>query len=172
LVAQQKPKFVEFLQSVRYLEAEPAMPAGHPDIGALPVSTPTGPAAGTPQWNVPADWTPAAAGQFLAAKFTVAGGKATVNVSTSPSDGGGLAANVNRWRKQLGLGELTGDELAKSVSTAGTVSLVEMNGTKAALVGAIVTQPGQTWFYKLMGDPAAVAAQKDAFRKFVEDAKY
>jgi hypothetical protein len=172
LVAQQKPKFVEFLQSVRFLEAEPAMPAGHPDVGAMPVTQATGPAAGTPQWNVPADWAAAAAGQFLAAKFTSAGGKAAVNISTSPGDGGGLAANVNRWRKQLGLGELSANELTKSVTTAGSISMVEMTGEKAGLVGAIVTQPSQTWFYKLMGDPAVVAAQKDAFRKFVEEAKY
>jgi hypothetical protein len=163
LVAQQKPAFVDFLKSVRFLEAEPAGV-----VAAVPAATP----AGTPQWNLPAGWTSAPAGQFLAAKFLIAGGKAAVNISTSPGDGGGLAANVNRWRKQLGLGEVTGDEIAKSVTTAGEVSAVELSGAKAALVGAIVTRPGQTWFYKLMGDAPVVAAQKDAFRQFVHEARY
>jgi len=31
---------------------------------------------------------------------------------------------------------------------------------------------GQTWFYKLMGNPAVVTAQKAAFIQFVQSAKY
>jgi hypothetical protein len=161
-VTQQKPAFVAFLKSIRFLTDEaPAAPAAA--------------TAGAPQWKVPPAWKEAPAGQFLFAKYTIGdggGGQAAVNISTSPGDGGGLAANVDRWRKQLGLGEVTGDELAKSVTIAGPVSFVEMNGAKAALVGAIVSQPGQTWFYKLMGDTNVVAAQKDAFVKFVEGVKY
>ena len=112
-------------------------------------------------------------GQFLVAKFTIAGdGQASVNVSTSAGDGGGLAANVNRWRKQIGLGELTGDEVAQSVKTIGPVTFVEMRGQKASLVGAIVLQPGQAWFYKLMGDAPVVTAQQEAFIKFVQGVRY
>jgi len=151
LVDGQKPVFIEFLQSVQF-------------GGDTAVSG--------PKWDVPADWTEAPAGQFLFAKFTMAGGQAAVNVSTSPGDGGGLAANVNRWRKQLGLGELTGDELAKSVATSDGVTVVEMAGEHASLVAAVVTQPGKVWFYKLMGDAPVVAAQKDAFMKFVREVKY
>jgi hypothetical protein len=135
--------------------------------------------AGTPQWNAPADWTTAPAGQFLVAKYNIEGGKAAVNISSSAGDGGGLAANVNRWRKQLGLGELAGDELAKAVTKPSEqLALVEMSGTDArtgqpaVLVGALVFRPGQSWFYKLMGDAQVVAAQRDAFVKFVQEVKY
>jgi hypothetical protein len=83
-----------------------------------------------------------------------------------------LAANVNRWRKQLGLSELAGDEVAKSVKTIGPVTFVEMRGQNATLVGAIVPQPGQAWFYKLMGDAPVVAAQQEAFIKFVQGVQY
>jgi hypothetical protein len=183
LVAQQKPAFIEFLKSVRFLNAEPAMPAGHPDMGAMAAGMPAeatpGPQAGGPQWNVPAGWTEAPAGQFLFAKYSIEGGKAAVNISTSPGDGGGVAANVNRWRKQLGLaGELAGDDLAKSIKTINDVAFIEISGTDAKrgqaaeLVGAIVLRPRQAWFYKLMGDPAVVAAQRAAFTKFVQEAKY
>ena len=56
--------------------------------------------------------------------------------------------------------------------------LVDMSGTdartgqKLRLVGAIVPQASQTWFYKLMGSTAVVEAQKNAFTKFVQTAKY
>jgi len=143
------------------------------------------PSEGTPQWTAPPDWKEVPGGQFLVAKFTIAGtgnAQAAVNVSSSAGNGGGLAANVNRWRKQLGLGELSAEELAKTAKTidtpTGKVTLVEMSGTDArsgqpaSLVGAIALQPGQAWFYKLMGDSTIVAAQKEAFSKFVQEVKY
>lgn len=46
------------------------------------------------------------------------------------------------------------------------------SGQKARLVAAIVPQPERTWFYKLMGNEAVVASQKDAFTKFVQTTKY
>jgi hypothetical protein len=147
---------VAFLKSVQFADGEAALAEPTDD--------------GKPQWTVPSGWKEVSGGQFLVAKFTVAG--AAVNVSSSAGNGGGLAANVNRWRKQLGLSELAGDELAKSVKTSDAVSFVEMSGQNTALVGAIVLRPGQTWFYKLMGDAATVAAQKDAFIKFVQGVKY
>ncbi|MCG3148375.1 MAG: hypothetical protein PCFJNLEI_01818 [Verrucomicrobiae bacterium] len=155
-VAEQKPAFIEFLRTLQF--------------GG---STPPPPTAGNPRWAPPADWTEVAGGQFLVAKFTIGGTQAAINVSSSVGDGGGLSANVNRWRRQLGLGELAGPELAKSVTMLpGGIAFVEMRGEREAVVGAVVTQPGQTWFYKLVGDPAVVAAQKDAFTKFVRGVQY
>ena len=148
LVAQQKPVFVRFLSSVQFATADNER-----------------------RWPVPVGWQEVPGGQFLVAKFAIAGG-ASVNVSSSAGNGGGLAANVNRWRKQLGLDEMAGDQIAKSVTTSGEVTLVTLTGANASLVGAIVTRPGQTWFYKLMGDAKIVAAQKDAFIKFVNEVKY
>ncbi len=61
---------------------------------------------GQPNWQVPAGWQEVSGGQFLVAKFNLTGDNgatAAVNVSSSNGDGGGLAANVNRWRGQLGL---------------------------------------------------------------------
>ena len=53
-----------------------------------------------------------------------------------------------------------------------------MSGTDARtsqptrLVGVVVSQPGQTWFYKLMGDAKVVESQKAAFTQFVQGVKY
>jgi hypothetical protein len=56
--------------------------------------------------------------------------------------------------------------------------MVDMTGTdsktgkKARLVGIIVPQVSDTWFYKLMGDPQIVEQQKDTFIKFIQTAKF
>ncbi len=200
LVEQQKPAFVSFLGTLNFAasQAQPQMPAGHPDIGdmgnasTLPAGHPdvgsmtepsAGPVstAGQPTWQVPADWKAVSAGQFLVAKFMIIdpkGATAAVNVSSAPGDGGGLAPNVNRWRGQLGLAPA--DEISTTIFAVpnGQAQMVDFSGTNAKtgqsaqLVGIMVTQPGQTWFYKLMGDPIVVAAQKDAFTQFVKGVKY
>ena len=191
LVAQQKPAFIELLSSFQFssTEASAGLPPSHPPIDGIPPAS-AGPAIsseGKPNWQTPSDWKEIPGGQFLVAKFMIGGGgesgpTAAVNVSTSAGDGGGLAANVNRWRKQLGLNEVSADELARTVKTietsAGQATIVEINGTDArsgqpaSLVGAMMTQSGQTWFYKLMGDAKVVEGQKDSFTKFVQTVKY
>ena len=196
LVAQQKPAFIEFLKSVSFNSAgtQGGLPASHPPVGSasMPLTSadtaaaPTGPGSeGKPAWQVPAGWQETAAGQFLVAKFMVAGpdnGQAAVNVSMSQGDGGGLALNVNRWRGQLGLSPLAGAELNKEVTSVdtsdGKASVVDFSGKdgrtgqNARLIAAIVPQGERTWFYKLMGNEQVVQAQKDAFTKFIQTAKY
>ena len=199
LVAQQKPAFIAYLKtfeagtttaaagnpvSLPPMETG-ALPPGHPDIGAAPSADAEVSHEGQPKWEVPSGWKEISGGQFLVAKFLLSGGaegQAAVNVSMSAGEGGGLQENVNRWRRQLGLGPLSADELAKAVHTLETsgakASVVEMSGTDAKtaqptrLVGVIVPQAGQTWFYKLMGDGQVVEAEKGAFMKFVQSAKY
>jgi hypothetical protein len=74
------------------------------------------------------------------------------------------------------------DELSKMVGSIdfanGQAQVVDFIGTDsktgkpARLIGAVVPQNGQTWFYKLMGDEQIVAQQKDAFTKFIQSANY
>jgi hypothetical protein len=112
---------------------------------------------------------------------TDSAGQADVSISKFPGDVGGLPANVNRWRKQLGLPELGENEAAKSAEmvevngkkNAYMVDLKGMNartGKQARMVALGVPRGGDTWFYKLIGDDAVVAKEKDAFLKFVVSA--
>jgi hypothetical protein len=191
LVEQQKPAFVAFLKSLNFAAAPAptALPSGHPAIGdtgmgASPAAAPVS-SEGKPNWQVPAGWQEVSAGQFLVAKFMLTGdGSATaaVNVSSAAGEGGGLTSNVNRWRGQLGVAPLSDDDVTKSVTAidvaGGKASLVDMSGVDARtgqptrLVGVIVPQSGQTWFYKLMGDAKVVESQKAAFTQFVQGVKY
>jgi len=193
LVEKQKANFIAFLKSVDFDKpATPAtmdlsqLPASHPAIPGMNSAAPATPAVDTaskPTWTVPADWKEGQLAQFLVAKFVIQNGTASaaVNVSQLEGDGGGLAANVNRWRKQLGQSTISDDEVAKlpTIDANGVkATVVEISGTDARssqpanLVGVVLPLNSQTWFYKLMGDANIVAAQKDAFIKFVQSAKY
>lgn len=193
LVENQKANFIAFLKSVQFDKpVAPTtldlsqLPASHPTIpGVMPAdqTTPAADTGKTPTWTVPADWQAGPLAQFLVAKFIIQKGDATaaVNVSSLAGDGGGLLPNINRWCGQLGQPPLTDTDLAKlpTIDASGTkATLVQINGTDArsgkpaSLAGVVLPLNGQTWFYKLMGDPNVVAAQKNAFIQFVQSAKY
>jgi len=170
-VASQKQNFLQFLKSVSFVENAPAQIAAAPTIQGE---------SGKSIWTIPPDWKQTDPGVMLFAKFSVISGdgNADVNVSELAGEGGGLAANVNRWRGQLGLQPIS-EILTSSIDVVGgNAQVVDLSGTDsktgkpARLVGAIVPRSGQTWFYKLMGDPQIVAQQKDAFIKFIQSAKY
>ena len=179
-VASQKPGFIQFLKSVSFNES-PAVPS-HPLVAP---ETSSAENSGKPVWTVPSDWQEVPPSEFLLAEYAVAGtngAKADVNVAMLNGEGGGVLPNVNRWRGQLGLPPVTEENLpamTSSITVAGEqTTVVDMTGTdaktgqKARLIGVILPQAGQTWFYKLMGDEQLVGQQKEAFTKFIQSAKY
>jgi hypothetical protein len=190
LVEKNKPAFLAFLRSVDFQgSTAPAamdltqLPPSHPAVPGMSPETPT--AAGTtPSWTVPPDWKAGELMQFLVARYVIHGaGDATaaVNVSQLDGTGGGLLANLNRWRNQLGQPAIAADDAAKlpTIDASGTQGvLADFSGTDARtgkparLIGVVLPFNGQTWFYKLMGDPDLVGQQKDALIKFVQSAQY
>ena len=188
-VASQKNNFLQFLKSFQFSDNTPAsaqIAAPAVDMAAVgAAATPAVPTDVNSMWTVPAGWQSVTPSQFLLAQFTIqtGGAQAEVNVSQLAGEGGGLMANVNRWRRQLGLPPVSQEEdFSKMVDSltvpGGQAQVVDFNGTNAKngqvarLVGVVLPQNGQTWFYKLMGDPGVVAAQKDAFFKFIQSARY
>ncbi len=178
-VREQKPAFLQFLKSISF-GGETA------SAGSFQLLSPENSAATARNSanEIPPDWKEAPPTQFVTAKYVVAGAgdtKAEVSVSTLGGDGGGLLANVNRWRGQLSLPPISEADLTKQSSSldaaTGKATVVDLSGTdktgrKARLIGAVAPQAGQTCFFKLMGDPEVVEAQKAAFAKFVQTAKY
>jgi hypothetical protein len=154
----QKPAFMDFLKSIS-IKDTPAESA----IATEPKKF---------AWQVPAGWTQAAPGQMQAARFTVGDGKADVFVSVFPNSTGGTLANVNRWRRQLGLNEVTEADL-KSIaspldpSTPDAV-LVDMKNGGKRMLGAIVPRGEEWWFYKLLGEATAVGAEREHFIQFAK----
>ena len=160
VVAAEKPTFLEFLKSIHINETS----AATPDAGAT----------GRFKWAVPDQWRAVPPGQMQVAKFNVPaqdGAKADVTVSIFPSDTGGTLANVNRWRKQVGLAEIGESDLAPLITPlepGSAAVLVDLVNDKKRLLGAIVPRGNEWFFYKLLGDAAAVTAARDSFIEFVK----
>lgn len=174
LVEAQKPAFIAFLKSIKITEAPAAAPGPVAAAGA-------GDSATASKWNAPADWKAVPLGQMQIAKFLVPdkdSAKADVAISVFPNATGGTLANVNRWRNQIGLppaGEGDLAQLAKPLDEKNPDALlVDMTNSenKRQLIGAIVPRGGQWYFFKLLGEAAAVAPQKEAFTKFVQTSNY
>ena len=191
LVVQQKPPFIEFLKSVSFpaATAQAQLPPSHPPIDAGSMAGQAGPAASSalakPNWTVPSDWKEVSGGQFLVAKFVLPGRGdvlTAINVSKSTGDGGGLLANLNRWRNQISLQPVTEADLATQVQSldlpGGKGTLADISGQdaktgqKTRVLAVVVPRPGETWFYKLMGDAQVAQQEKDAFMKFVQGVQY
>jgi hypothetical protein len=199
LVAEQKPQFLAWLKSVDTGggtggSAEPA-PEASSAAPAAPVSgtasaAPAGSAGlsgsvagggtdGLPNWQVPSGWKAAGPKPMRLASFDIpdAAGNGDVSISKLNGDGGGLLANVNRWRGQVGLAPLEASALAANstaLTTAGGDSgtWVELKGADKTILGAIVARDGVSWFFKMTA-PASVAVQnREAFEKFVRSVRF
>jgi hypothetical protein len=190
-VAGQRPAFEQFLKSVTLPSGMVAEAGVEPmqfdnPHRFLSTNAKESPSENSekPIWIAPPDWREVPPSQFLLAKFEVGAPEDQTDVSVSMfgGTGGGVLANVNRWRRQLGLEPVDESGLAKLTSSVetdgGTAVFVDLKGTNAKtgsverMVAAIVPQGGQTWFYKLAGNESTVEKEKETFRKFVQTVKY
>lgn len=165
---------------------EPASIAGAssaPAVSTPPVSAPAvvppAEADGSPlAWTTPPHWQEKPASPARLASLAVRGpdgAEAELAITTFPGDVGGEFANVNRWRGQVGLPP------AAAAEVAGLVTRLEHNGLQFAVVdlpggtqrllGAIVPHGSHTWFFKLLGPEAVVAAEKPVFLNFLQSVR-
>lgn len=194
LVTEQKPKFRDFLKSLTFHSAgahsgaaqvaqdQPGSPGGTLPVGPAQPPAPTPLAA--PTWEVPPAWQEVPPTSMLLAKFNVSGAndsKADITVSAFPGNTGGMFANVNRWRNQIGLGPISETELTKSTTEldvngqqAVLVDMSNQTGAKQSdrIIAVVLPRGGHTWFFKMLGDGALIEQQKAAFIKFVQSVRF
>ncbi len=103
------------------------------------------------------------------------GVEADLSITAFPGATGGLEANLNRWRGQVGLAPASADEVTQAVEKfeANGLSfiLVDYAGNGSRLLGAIIPYGGNSWFFKLTGPDALVTGQKAAFTEFLHTVK-
>jgi hypothetical protein len=105
------------------------------------------------------------------------GSKAEIAVTVFPGNVGGLTANVNRWRGQIGLAPASGDDIAASAKPAKVGGLESQrfvmvsNDGKKGLDAVMTPHKGATWFFKMSGDAAAVAAHGAALVAFLAESQ-
>ena len=90
-----------------------------------------------PTFKAPKGWDALDAGQFATARFRVGEGETAVTITLTAlsGDGGGLTANVNRWRAQVGLKELDEKEVLKVLQP------IEVDGIGGHALDATGTLP-------------------------------
>ena len=190
LVAEQKPQFLAWLKSVdtggsggesvpEASSAAPAAPAAPAASTGSSGSVAGGAADGLPNWQVPSGWKAAGPKPMRLASFDIpdAAGNGDISISKLAGDGGGLLANVNRWRGQVGLAPLEASALSansKAVATAGgdNGTWVELVGSEKTILGAIVVRGDVSWFFKMTAPAAVAARNREAFEQFVRSIRF
>jgi hypothetical protein len=161
-----------------------AMPAGMgtgPD-GRTPDGSdvPPPPRSGGLRWTLPTGWTESAGGQmrYATLKPPVAG-RVDASVVVLPGPAGGELANVNRWRNQIGLPPIDDATLARArkvVKTkAGPLHVYDFTSDgdpRNRVVAGLTSAKGDTWFVKLNGDAAAVAAARADFLELLGSLRF
>jgi hypothetical protein len=170
-VTAQKTAFLDFLKTVKITPGSPTETVAENKAPAEDAAPPV-------HMIAPQGWKAETPGQMQVAKFTVDkdGSKADVSVSVFPSDTGGTLANVNRWRRMLGLSDVDEAGLQECTSKFGDATidgapgavLADLSNDNRRLLGAIVPREGRWWFYKMVGDAPVVNAEHDAFVQFVK----
>ncbi len=123
-------------------------------------------------WHPPAAWREEAAVGFRRGSFKLGptDQAADLSITAFPGPAGGLRENINRWRGQLALPPLAEtEEPAAPLSGAAMPGMlwVELDGGPAGILGGIVTEGAETWFFKLSGPASTLAAVREEFRTFL-----
>ena len=128
-------------------------------------------------WETPASWeteSPPPTARYRPTE------EAQVTVTRLAGEGGGMLANITRWRGQGGLKPLAGEdppEPAVKVTLGGNLlSVFEINapanepGIKSILAG-ILPLDGETWFFKFTAAEAILKKHRGEFLTFLRSVK-
>ncbi len=150
---------------------------------ATPSRPTPSPAASGLTYTSPDGWAKGRTSALRKAAFTVADGEQAVEITAIPlaAAAGDLLPNVNRWRDQVGLGEIKQAELdpqvQKLVVDGENGAYVELIGPQDAnpretILGVVVLHGSQAWFFKLKGDAGLASREKKRFEQFVRSVKF
>jgi hypothetical protein len=121
------------------------------------------------KWTLPEGWHegPSASAMRLAS-FIVSGADGSIVVLSG--DGGGMVANVNRWRGQVGLSPLGADQIEQqAMKDKGALgafrwfSLINKDNPKQAMLVAIIPRSTQTIYVKLVGSESVLKNNQKKF---------
>ncbi len=133
-------------------------------------------------WKTPEGWAQAERSQMRPVNLTFGPAKeGECYLSLLPGGGGGVLANVNRWRKQMGQPDLTEQDLAQLpkktlmgiegvfVSIDGAYTTVGATEAKPdqRMLGIVASMGEAGLFVKMVGPKALVEANAQAFDEFV-----
>jgi hypothetical protein len=129
-------------------------------------------------WTLPAGWVEVAPSTMRMGDFRIATDpEAECYLSALPGEAGGVLANVNRWRQQMGHSALAEEQIAdlpKATLLGREAVLVDLEGVYVGMgqgearagfrmLGLVAGDPAQTVFLKMTGPAPTVAAERVRF---------
>jgi len=131
------------------------------------------------EWTTPSGWEQKAPSSMRYGSFAIPGKNGTqadLSVISLAGDAGGVLANINRWRNQLGLPPITEAQLSGNFTQVDVldakVILVDFAKDKTRMLAAILPHGPSTWFFKMTGDNSLVEAQKTRFTEFLKSLRF
>lgn len=147
-----------------------------PGTAQAPPAPSSAPSATNEQpWTAPDSWR-AVPGErpMRLATYEVpdADGPVEVAITRFPGDVGGMLANINRWRDQIGLGPITEADVPAMLTAFenpgfhGATMLLE--GPRQHMLAASIHEPAadRTWFVRVTASPAAAGRVRAEFEAF------
>ena len=136
------------------------------------------------KFTVPADWKEQPPkSQFVLGEFSIPGEGGIARLTLS-SAGGGIEANVERWRGQFSPGPNDPEARESEIALDGNKgTLVELAGTYTdmfsggtpnrswRMLGAAVPMGQTNYFVKLTGPATTITPRREEFLKFIESAR-
>ncbi|MBD5779716.1 hypothetical protein IEN85_09445 [Pelagicoccus sp. NFK12] len=139
-------------------------------------------------FTAPSGWMESAGNSIRIASYSISKEgypPADFSITSFPGDTGGLVANVNRWRGQIGLAPWSPEKVAAATrilkNPAGLEFKVfelkpesdaEKTVSEEWIRVAIMEQGGKSFFFKLKGDAVLVDLQRDEFTALLQSVHF
>jgi hypothetical protein len=135
------------------------------------------------RYVAPEGWVLTESSGLQKAAFQITEGTLSSEVSIMGMTGAAtqLLLNVNLWRKQVGLGDTTQEELDKvlqPIEIGGRSGhYIQLTGPPEAerplgMLAALISNQDRIWFIKMFGDVELVQRQKDRFEEFLRSVTF
>ncbi|MDQ8204561.1 hypothetical protein [Pelagicoccus sp. SDUM812003] len=177
-VESQIPAFDEMMRGLQLDEPEMAAGAAEPDMSE----------SDHVHFTAPKGWVESEGSSLRIASYKIEKEglpPADFAITSFPGDTGGLTANVNRWRRQIGLEPWSPDQVTGAMTTFTSANGLKFRsfdlkssaegqrseGDQRILV-AILEHGGRSWFFKLRGDALLLETQRNKFRALLESVTF
>ena len=147
--------------------------APKPDTQVVADTAPTAAPAAPIQWKAPDSWKGGQPNQMRLASFEVPG-SGDASIVMLGAGAGDLTANINRWRGQVGLGELTDSAVASQMKTVSTgigkakwIRIVDPKKPEKGILGMIAPFGASIIFVKLAAPIKTLDAEQANFLALV-----
>ena len=131
-------------------------------------------------WDIPAKWNESNKSSMRLASFSASyiDGLADISITSFSGQGGGILANVNRWRKQLGLNPAPLNQINNSIvikkSELGNYKLIKIINEKepsSAFLCSIIEIKNSTVFVKMNASVNGIDQLEEEFIAFCSSFK-